>query len=95
LVAASQALAKEPVQFLGLSIKSNDDGGVSQFVKRHNVPYPILHGANQTMQQYGLRGIPVTLIIDPQGKIRDTLYGPQETEGIIQRVKSVLQTNST
>jgi peroxiredoxin len=51
---------------------SMDEGGwkvVDPFLADTKVPYPILLGGDPTAQQYGIKSLPDTFLIDRQGKI--------------------------
>ncbi len=68
-----KALMKRPgadkVLFLGVNV-GDKDNKAAKFVKKHSYPYkPLLDSEKTVSRYYGVLGIPVTVIIDKNGKI--------------------------
>jgi len=54
------------------------------FVQRHGWTFPNLEDPRGTTgRQNGLRGLPTTLIVSPDGVIRKQLVGPQTVDGLL------------
>jgi cytochrome c biogenesis protein CcmG, thiol:disulfide interchange protein DsbE len=50
----------------------------SAFIREHDLSYPMLRdGSNEIGGRFGLSGLPTTFVLDPQGRIVQTLRGPQ------------------
>jgi peroxiredoxin len=74
--------------FVVVGISLDDDGwkSVGPWLREKKVNYPIVIGSPALGKQYGLDGMPLTVLVDQQGKIADThpgLINRQETEQII------------
>lgn len=91
--AVSQALADEPVQFIGLSIDSVDK--VRAFKDEFEVPYPPLIAGPEVLALaagFGneARALPFTLIIDRDGKVRHIKLGTLKREELEGRIRALL-----
>lgn len=61
------------VNYDGLSISKQ-----KHLIKELGIDYPSLEGdPAKTLSLGDIRGVPVTFILNPQGKLHKTLYGPQ------------------
>ena len=58
----------EDFELLGVNLYDESDA-INQFVKRHNVQYPILVGGEQLSEAYGVDGFPAIFILDRSGDI--------------------------
>ncbi len=67
---------KEGMEILGISLDILQDQAVARFAKMYNISYPLAMGNNKVIADYqpGLY-IPVTIIIDKKGTIRDRHVG--------------------
>jgi thiol-disulfide isomerase/thioredoxin len=53
-------------------------GGARKFVAQHGWTFPVLRDAEGTVgNDYRLTGLPTTFVLDPSGRIRSVLRGPQ------------------
>ncbi len=57
--------------FVILSLAHEDEGEeiIKSFVKHYGITYPALLANRDTAKKYGVRGIPVSFLIDKEGKI--------------------------
>jgi peroxiredoxin len=83
-------------EFVVVGISLDDDGwkSVGPWLKEKAVNYPIVIGSAALGKQYGLDGMPLTVLVDQQGKIADThpgLINRQETE---RRIRTLLNEGS-
>lgn len=80
LVKASEALADENVQFLGIDTRDNDPAPARRFVEEFGIEYPNLYDPDGRLL-LGFAGtvppssIPSTLVIDPQGRVAARVLG--------------------
>jgi peroxiredoxin len=93
--AASQALANDPVQFVGISIDSAEK--VRNFNAEFNVPYPLLIAGNEVMglaSSFGntARALPFTVIIDGTGTVRHIKLGTLHREELERKIRALLPT---
>ena len=70
-------------------LKSAEEGWqhVRPFVKTHGVNYPILMGDDKTFKAYKLDALPVTLLLDKQGRIAATYVGIVDTNNIEENIQ--------
>ena len=71
------------LEIISINIAANDPiSRVKEFEKKQKLPYSILYDKDQTVSRtYAVSGIPVTLIIDPDGLIVFRGYGlPEDAE---------------
>lgn len=76
--AVSRRYADAPVQFVGISVDTIEN--VVPFAEEHKVPYPLLIGTSQHLMQItqlsnSPPAMPLTVILDAQGKARHTKLG--------------------
>ena len=61
---------------IGLSMdKKGDADTVRHFVKSMDIPYPIILTPDDVARNYGVTGIPTTILIDKEGKIQGKMVG--------------------
>lgn len=80
---------------LGLEIVAVDlqeaEGPVRDFVEAFGMTFPILFDRDgEVARSYNVRGLPVTLILDREGVIRATRYGPVTPEFLRAELEKVL-----
>lgn len=64
------------MQIIGISVDRIKPEKVLEFAKKYKVNYPIIMADSELIQKYEPgRAIPVTIIIDPQGRIRSKHIG--------------------
>ncbi len=72
-----------------LAVSSDQDPAALQaFLKEHALPYPIamnMQGDRSVFEQYGVTGIPVTLVIARDGRIVERLNGSSDIVGTVER----------
>lgn len=71
------------LEIISINIAANDPiSRVIEFQKKQKLPYSVLYDKDQTVSStYAVSGIPVTLIIDPDGLIVFRGYGLPEDAG--------------
>jgi peroxiredoxin len=94
LEAASKALARRGVRFLGLSIRTPEAAAVA-FQRSHHVSYPSIFDANgqQLLKFYGLvadpQALPSTIVIDRRGRVAASIRGQIGRTSLVDLVTSV------
>jgi len=91
--AASEALADQPVQFIGISIDSLDK--VRTFDDEFKVPYPLLIAGPDVLSLavgFGneARALPFTVILDREGKARHIKLGTLNREELERKIRALL-----
>ena len=59
-----------------------------QFVKNNEVSYDVSVISKKFSEDYGFKGVPMTIVIGPDGKIAKTFYGKQDAD----KLKAAVQT---
>ncbi|MGB7029627.1 MAG: TlpA disulfide reductase family protein, partial [Candidatus Acidiferrum sp.] len=76
---------------------SMDDGGwksVRPCLKQKKVNYPIVIGNEGLGKQYGLDGMPLTALVDREGRIADVHPGLLDKAATQQKIRDLLQESS-
>ena len=71
-----------------------DDEGwakVKPYLAEHPIPYPIVIGNPDLLQPYDIKNLPVTLLIDRQGRIADAHAGVVDKEAWEQEITQLLR----
>jgi len=55
--------------FVILAVTNEDRDIVKDYVKEHKMKYPVLIVTDETIKQYGIIGIPVSFLVNKEGKI--------------------------
>lgn len=67
---------------LAISLDQGDPERVKTFVREKKLTYPVaLDPQLAAAQKFGVRGVPATLLIGPDGYIKGVTYGPKEWDG--------------
>jgi cytochrome c biogenesis protein CcmG/thiol:disulfide interchange protein DsbE len=76
-----------------IGISMDDDGwkSVRPWLKEKNVNYPIVIGNEQLGKQYGLEGMPLTALVDREGRIADVHPGLVDKASTQQKIRALLQ----
>jgi cytochrome c biogenesis protein CcmG, thiol:disulfide interchange protein DsbE len=75
LIRLSQELGPKGLAVVGVSL---DEGGrekVENFVDQFHVPYPVVVPERMSQMEYGLEGVPTTILVDKQGRVAKTYVG--------------------
>lgn len=71
-----EAISKDH-KVISIAMKSGDDNEIRQYMKKHQLSFPVIVDAEGDIAgQYGVRAVPASFIIAPQGQIafRETGY---------------------
>ena len=78
LVALHRQWRPHGVHVVGVAIDSGNPADVRTFAARHGLDYALRLGTQQWARtHFGIFGLPVTLVVDRHGQIRQRLLGPQ------------------
>jgi cytochrome c biogenesis protein CcmG/thiol:disulfide interchange protein DsbE len=78
LVALDHRWAERGVRVVGIAIDSGDPADIRAFAEGHGMDYTLLVADQQwAREHFGVFGLPVTLVVDRQGRIRRRMIGPQ------------------
>ena len=78
-----------------VGISMDDDGwkSVKPWIQEKKVNYPIVIGNEGLGKQYGLIGMPLTALVDREGRIADVHQGIVEKTATQQKIRDLLQEN--
>ena len=62
-------------EVIGMSTDKGDTDAVRRFVKSMDIPYPVIMTPNDVERRYGITGLPTSILIDKEGKIRQKFVG--------------------
>lgn len=75
VVEMSRKYGRQGLQVLGLTVEDEEDLAFRFFVNQQQIGYPVAT-ASQTLQSaFGIRSVPVTLVIDGRGVVRQLFQG--------------------
>jgi len=79
--------------FVVIGVSMNEDGwkSVKPFVEERKLNYPIVIGNEDLANQYGLSSMPVSVLIDRDGKIADLHSGMVEKDSWEKEIQTLLQ----
>lgn len=79
-----------------IGISMDDDGwkSVKPWLKEKKVNYPIVIGDEGLGKQYGLDGMPLTALVDREGRIADVHLGLVDKAATQQKIRALLQESS-
>jgi thiol-disulfide isomerase/thioredoxin len=91
LVKLQKMYGEQGLVVVGISM--DDDGwkSVRPWLEEKNVNYPIVVGNRELADQYKLVGMPLTALVDRQGRIADLRPGVLDKAGVQQEIKALLQ----
>jgi len=83
------------VQIIGVAMESGSPEEVAAFAREHGVQYQVVLGNSETADEYGgVRFMPQSFFIDPEGKITKTTTGLTDRRDIEDGIKALLTGNS-
>lgn len=95
LVAASEELAGDGVEFVGINSRDLDKAAAQAFQRRYEVPYPSIYD-QQGRTLLAFRGtlspnaIPSTVVIDDQGRVAASVLGEVTRSTLVGLVEDVM-----
>jgi thiol-disulfide isomerase/thioredoxin len=63
------------LEVVGMNVDRGDVDTVRRFVKSMDIPYPIIIASDELERNYGITGLPTTILIDKEGNIRQKFMG--------------------
>jgi len=72
---------------IGIAMQSGDDGRVNAYARQHGLNFPLINDRDGSLSRaYGVNGVPATVIVDRQGKIRFSTQGYATSAGLLSRL---------
>jgi len=75
LIQLYKTYQKDGLEVIGMNLDRGDMDTVQHFVKSMDIPYPIVITSQDVERSYGVTGLPTTILIDREGKIREKIVG--------------------
>jgi len=75
---------KDGLEVIGMNLDRGDMDTVRHFVKSMDVTYPVAVTSQEVERGYGVTGLPTTILIDKEGRIREKIAG--YTNGIAKQM---------
>jgi thiol-disulfide isomerase/thioredoxin len=75
LVQIYKAYQQKGLEILGMNLDRGNVDTVRRFVKLMDIPYPIIITPQRAEREYRVIGLPTTILLDKQGRIRDRFGG--------------------
>jgi len=75
LINLQKTYQEKGVEVIGMNVDKGDVETVRRFVKSMDIPYPITLTREEVSRNYGVTGLPTTILIDKEGRIRQKLLG--------------------
>jgi cytochrome c biogenesis protein CcmG, thiol:disulfide interchange protein DsbE len=75
LIRLSQELGPKGLAVVGVAIDEGSDEKVRKFVGEFRVPYPVVRPEKMSQMEYGLAGVPTTILVDKDGRVAKTYVG--------------------
>lgn len=74
-------MESEGLQVVGIAVSSGSPEEIRAFAERHGAEYLLLRASREwARRNFRMFGMPTTLIVDGEGRIRERLVGPQSAE---------------
>lgn len=90
LAAAWNAYSGRGVHFVGVAFQTAQADG-QEFMTQYHLTYPCGPAADSVASDYGLTGLPVTLVIDRNGVIRAKFLGQLQTSALDNALDAALR----
>lgn len=75
LIEMNRTYGKHGLQVLGLSADEDGEKLVNSFISDQRVNYPVALAGETTLADYGVRSVPVMMVIDKKGKVAEVFRG--------------------
>ncbi|MDI7260667.1 MAG: TlpA disulfide reductase family protein [Thermodesulfobacteriota bacterium] len=76
LIQLYRSYQEEGFELIGMSLDKKEEADkVRHFVRSMDIPYPIILAPEDVSKNYGITGLPTTILIDKEGRIRDKIVG--------------------
>lgn len=75
LIRLSRELGPKGLAVVGVAIDVGGEVKVRRFVEEFRVPYPVVMPERGSQMEFGLEGVPTTVLVDKQGRVAKTYVG--------------------
>jgi len=75
LIEMNRTYGKQGLQVLGLSADEDGEKLVKNFAREQRITYPVALAGETTLADYGVRSVPVMMVIDRKGRVAEVYRG--------------------
>lgn len=75
LIRLSRELGPRGLAIVGVALDEGGRDKVKKFVDEFRVPYPVTIPERMSQLEYGLEGLPTTILVDKEGRVAKTYVG--------------------
>jgi cytochrome c biogenesis protein CcmG, thiol:disulfide interchange protein DsbE len=75
LIRLSKELGPKGLAIVGVAIDEGSNAKVKKFVDEFHVPYPIALPVRMSQIEFGMAGVPTTVLVDKHGRVAKTYVG--------------------
>jgi cytochrome c biogenesis protein CcmG/thiol:disulfide interchange protein DsbE len=75
LVRLSHELGPQGLAVVGIAIDESGTEKIKKFVDEFHVPYPVTLPKRMSQMEYGMEGVPTTILVDKHGRVAKTYVG--------------------
>jgi len=75
---------------LAFSVDETGSGTVRDFLQEHGYTFPVAMVTEAATRSFGVRGVPVSFLVDRKGDIRQTVYGAFHEDDLDAAVRQLL-----
>lgn len=88
----SRSYGRQGFHVLGLSADEDGEKGVRIFAEKNGVTYPVALAGETVLTDFGVRSVPVMIVIDRKGRIAEVFrgYGPEVMRSAELLIKKLL-----
>ena len=79
---------------IGVSMDADGWKSVKPFLAEHNLNYAVVIGNDELGERFGLLNMPLTLLIDRNGRIAESHAGVVDKDNFESKIRSLLQENA-
>jgi len=74
-----------------LALSDEGSAQIRPFVKKYELPYPVVYADRQTLLKYNIRAFPTTILVDKKGIIRHKWEGLRPEETFVRAIKQLIE----
>jgi cytochrome c biogenesis protein CcmG/thiol:disulfide interchange protein DsbE len=75
LIRLSKELGPKGLAVVGVALDEGGSEKVKKFVDEFHVPYPVVLPEKMSQMEYGMAGVPTTILVDRYGRVAKTYVG--------------------
>jgi cytochrome c biogenesis protein CcmG/thiol:disulfide interchange protein DsbE len=75
LIRLAKELGPQGLAVVGVAVDEGGTEKVREFVEQFKVPYPVALPERMSQMEYGMEGVPTTVLVDREGRVAKTYVG--------------------